>query len=55
MKILTVVSDFGGYTRGTQITDAAAVADALDQHADSVVASEAPDPPREAPKSKSTE
>jgi hypothetical protein len=46
MKILTVTSDFGDYPRGAQITDAAAVADALDQHADSVVVSEVPDPPK---------
>jgi hypothetical protein len=44
MKILTVVSAFGDYARGAQITDSAAVADALEHHAGNVVASQAADP-----------
>lgn len=44
MKILTVVSAFGNYPRGGQITDAKEVAEVLESHPSSVVVSEAPDP-----------
>lgn len=46
MKILTVVSAFGSYERGAQISDAAAMASALESHAQHVVPIEVPDPPR---------
>jgi hypothetical protein len=46
MKILTVVSAFGDYARGSQITDAQEIARVLESHPASVVASEQPDPPK---------
>lgn len=46
MKILTVVSAFGSYERGAQISDADAMASALESHAQHVVPIEVPDPPR---------
>lgn len=50
MKILTVVSAFGDYARGAQISDAGKVAELrASDHAAHVVISEVPDPPRPTP------